>query len=275
MRFALILLTALLLPSPKPSPKPQPPVTAGDTHKPETDRKGTQGDGAGDHAKSYLSRLVAPENLPNMGLLIAGIFGICFAARTLKEVGRQADLMEAQTGILTESVAAAQKSADVAQGSMDAMISKERARITVKVDGLYARSYEMAKVAFFVHCHGLTEAFIDESRIMAEATESIDPPSTPCIFSVDIPDVLKESKTDCFVYVRNKREFSREDFALLDAGKLFVHFWGIVKYRDAFRNDRETAFCYVYRGTDLKNLADGSVFRAWSKNGPPEANRET
>jgi hypothetical protein len=44
MRFALILLTALFLPSPKPSPKPKPPVTAGDTQQPQADHKGTQDD---------------------------------------------------------------------------------------------------------------------------------------------------------------------------------------------------------------------------------------
>lgn len=37
-------------------------------------------------SKSYLSRLFSPENLPNIGLLVAGIVGICVAIGTLKHM---------------------------------------------------------------------------------------------------------------------------------------------------------------------------------------------
>jgi hypothetical protein len=49
---------------------------------------------AKEHPKCYLSRLFAPENLPNIGLLFAGIVGIIVAICTLKAIERQADLME-------------------------------------------------------------------------------------------------------------------------------------------------------------------------------------
>ena len=42
-----------------------------------------------DHPRTYLSRLFSPENLPSIGLLLAGIGGICVAIRTLKAVERQ------------------------------------------------------------------------------------------------------------------------------------------------------------------------------------------
>jgi len=45
----------------------------------------------------YLCRVIAPANLPNVGLLIAGILGICIALRTLKAIERQGDSLERQT----------------------------------------------------------------------------------------------------------------------------------------------------------------------------------
>jgi hypothetical protein len=46
-------------------------------------------------ADSYFIRLFAPENLPNIGLFLAGVAGIWVAIRTLKAI-------ETQTGVLTE-----------------------------------------------------------------------------------------------------------------------------------------------------------------------------
>jgi Co/Zn/Cd efflux system component len=54
-------------------------------------------------AKSYLSRLFSPENLPNIGLLLAGIIGIVVAIRTLKILGRQTTAIEKQGDALIDS----------------------------------------------------------------------------------------------------------------------------------------------------------------------------
>ncbi len=40
-------------------------------------------------------RLFSPENLPSIGLLLAGIIGIWIAIRTVNAIKRQADLQEA------------------------------------------------------------------------------------------------------------------------------------------------------------------------------------
>jgi hypothetical protein len=45
--------------------------------------------GASDGPKSYFSRLFSPENLPNIGLLIAGVIGIRVAVKTLKTLNKQ------------------------------------------------------------------------------------------------------------------------------------------------------------------------------------------
>ncbi len=52
--------------------------------------------GAKSHPDSYLHRLLAPENLPNIGLFFAGIIGIWIANRTLRAI-------ESQTNVLSES----------------------------------------------------------------------------------------------------------------------------------------------------------------------------
>jgi hypothetical protein len=44
----------------------------------------------------YFSRLFSPENLPNVGLFIAGLAGIFIAISTLKSIKKQAELMEGQ-----------------------------------------------------------------------------------------------------------------------------------------------------------------------------------
>jgi hypothetical protein len=78
-----------------------------------------QGDGTENHSKSYLSRLISPspENLPNIGLLIAGIVGIIVANCTLVTPRRQT------------------KAALIAAGSAlmqsDHLVASERAWITV------------------------------------------------------------------------------------------------------------------------------------------------
>jgi hypothetical protein len=59
--------------------------------------------GAGDKTISYLSRLFSPENLPNIGLCIAGLGGIFVAVYTLKKIERQTVAMERNTGVLMQA----------------------------------------------------------------------------------------------------------------------------------------------------------------------------
>ena len=59
-----------------------------------------EGDGTADHSKSYLARLVSPENLPNVGLFVVGVVGIIIAICTLRKIRNQAELMERQATIM-------------------------------------------------------------------------------------------------------------------------------------------------------------------------------
>ncbi|MCU1268979.1 MAG: hypothetical protein JWN74_273 [Acidobacteriaceae bacterium] len=44
---------------------------------------------AAEHPNGYLSRLLSPENLPNVGLFVIGVIGILVAISTLKDVQKQ------------------------------------------------------------------------------------------------------------------------------------------------------------------------------------------
>jgi hypothetical protein len=222
------------------------------------------------------------------GVLVGvGFFGVRAAnetLRTIREQGsvmkQQADVMaiqaghmEKQTEILADSAAVARKSAEIAQKSMDAMISRERARIRIELGDDIVLSGP-ARVRYTVHCHGSTEAFISESYAIAEASTSREPPHNT-LLPMSLPAVLGQSATQHTVFIMNTLNFPESDMALIDGGQLFIHFYGIVKYKDAFGLlPRETEFCYTYRATDLKNL-DGTVFKVWFKSGSTERNRET
>jgi hypothetical protein len=45
-----------------------------------------------DHSESYILRLISPENLPNIGLFLAGVIGIIVATRTLNAIKEQAKI---------------------------------------------------------------------------------------------------------------------------------------------------------------------------------------
>lgn len=120
-----------------------------------------ENDESKEHSQGYFQRLFSPENLPNIGLFIAGVGGIIVAIYTLKSIKKQAELMdgqlvemrgagqqtsrmiehaEAQAQAAKNAAEAAQKSADAARdsaiamrASVDAMIKSERAWVMVDI----------------------------------------------------------------------------------------------------------------------------------------------
>jgi hypothetical protein len=196
------------------------------------------------------------------------------AQQTLAAIERQAKHMEDQSRALVQSVAVAHESAKVAQKNLDAMINRERARVRVEIVGLDMGESGFARVNFAVHCHGPTAAFISDARVRSELGTSTEAPSEIPIFPMRIPPVLTNPKTQDHSYIWNAIGLSKGEIGKFNGGEQIVHFWGFVKYKDVFGVDRETSFCHVYKAAHLKML-NGSVFRTWVTNGPPEANRET
>jgi len=79
--------------APRKQDAPQPPPTVNLINEKAANKEENR---AKSHPDSYLHRLLAPENLPNIGLFFAGIIGIWIANRTLRTIERQ-------TNVLSES----------------------------------------------------------------------------------------------------------------------------------------------------------------------------
>jgi hypothetical protein len=115
-------------------PQPLPPssnIVVIDKQTSEINKNGVQ-----NRPESYLHRFFGAENVPNLGLLLAGIVGICVAIKTLKAIQRQgiimirqarimqrqASTMEAQTGAIIIAANSAKASADIQNASQRAWL---------------------------------------------------------------------------------------------------------------------------------------------------------
>lgn len=115
-----------------PPASPTPPAVAANLANQDTSDK--KGNGATSKPEGYFCRLLSPENLPNIGLFIAGVTGIIVAVRTLKVLERQALSMRRQTTHLGKSVEAANRSADAALLNAQALINSERPWLLVTIE---------------------------------------------------------------------------------------------------------------------------------------------
>ena len=99
---------------------PAPPaLTPAETNGIKPGVSDARNDGTKIHPESYLGRLFSPENLPNIGLLIAAVVGIIVAVRTLVMMWRQTKATEV--------------SAQAAIMNAQAVIDSERARVTAEL----------------------------------------------------------------------------------------------------------------------------------------------
>ncbi|HEY1526558.1 MAG TPA: hypothetical protein VGH51_10000 [Candidatus Angelobacter sp.] len=216
-------------------------------------------------------------------LTVVGFLQVGLLYYTLKAIRRQADWMKRQTTILVEynkatreAADAAKKNAIFAQRSLKAMIGKERARIRVKPDDLdLGTAGDLDRVIFNVICFGVTPAFITESSATVKLTDSVDPPA-PDFQIWSLPTVLEPTTADgrqqtAYLYDSRQNDATRK---AIREGKLFIHFYGYVEYKDVFDRQRKTRFRYLWRSTDLKNL-DGTQFGRFEKHGQDEDNSET
>jgi hypothetical protein len=127
--------------------------------------------------KSYLSRLFAPESVPNIGLLIAGVIGIIVAIRTLNNI----EVQTKHTGIAAET---SKTSADTALKNIQLLINSERAVIDVNLaapttyidpytgDELPGtQSEDYARYGIFIMNHGRTVARIIHYKIWSDCSK--------------------------------------------------------------------------------------------------------
>jgi hypothetical protein len=212
---------------------------------------------------------------------------------TLRAVRNQADLMGVHAGHLgtlakvAEDTAAAAKAnaeaardgAEATKQSIELLISKERARITVKPSTLKLPRPEelfgLGEMTYKVFCYGTTPAYIDQSSATLSLTASEEPLEselqiTPMLLGPAVqPNFEGIDKTA--LLMQNVEPDIADSVA---QRKMFAHFRGLIRYKDAFGKERETRFRYVWRVTEMKNL-DGSPFAFWISSGSWSDNQET
>ncbi|MFI5086953.1 MAG: hypothetical protein ACHP7I_01035 [Terriglobales bacterium] len=188
-------------------------------------------------------------------LVIVGILQVVLLFGTLKAIQRQATLMERQ-------------------------INKERPRIRVEVKPFKLQAADpsdesaLQVVEYTVACYGFTHAFIEQDYFFAELRDT--PDWTP------VPEIRVGAGKSSAVIAPNSlpknsdEPFLTTDFEIksIEHGKSFVHFGGIIKYRDFSEKERETTVYFVWQGLGTKKPRGIGLGR-WQKTGPPEANHET
>lgn len=247
--------------------------------------------GAKNHADSYLRRLFSPENLPSIGLLIAGIAGIVVAICTLKiierqtgHIARQARSMRYQTTILRNSAEATRKAAEATEKSVETLIMKERARIRIEVGQLEIRppddEFAVHAVSYKVFCYGTTPAFPLDSRATLIVADSKEPANKTFPIPMSLPSVINPAADGIKKHALLFDTLQENGFDRIRKGELFPQFYGSIKYRDVFDREREYRFRYVWTLSPWRTLPSSEPAKledlgSWSKCGPESDNSET
>jgi len=237
-----------------------------------------QDDGTKNHPESYLRRLFSPENLPNVGLFIAGIIGILVAVRTLRLMARQ-----------TKST----------EDSVQSLREIERPWIEVTIEAPPLGPMQVEWVAIVFKNHGRTVADVKEVIISKE-------------HDITIQDMLGERGFRP-VHSKDAEELAGEvllppggDFKRLlnlmpwkthpgsyNAAPVLVWVWGTVLYTEGVTpyttiegREHVTNFCYACRFPVVHSHEEASriqgdddmrsrILRGFRKTGPWPLNKYT
>jgi hypothetical protein len=214
-----------------------------------------------------------------MGVHAGHLSGLANAAtNNASAIARQADLIEQQTSVLRDSVAAANASAKAASDNIQLLISKERARLRVEIGELNMSSGLFpVPVITKVHQDGSSDAFILDAHCSMEITDNKEPLRGAFSFPVSgLPQVFKhdsapiESKA-YFIHV-----FTEEEIVRITRRENFVHFAGLISYRDVFERTHNLRFNRWWNITNLPSMkgTNEQLFAFWANCGDPEDNAD-
>lgn len=200
-------------------------------------------------------------------LAIAGGVQLWLMRVTWKAIKEQKIQMEKQTGILENSVAAAQTSADAAYEQIQMMKGKERARLVIfapdkptllnprSISG-YDEEFLEAHINMSIINDGGTKAFNVRGEGSVEVSASAEPSKEPSNRweKMQIPEIVREMDAE------NPLRFTMR---LADTGDIFripseylfaipdntAFLWveGIIVYDDVFGDSHRTPFCYRWK----------------------------
>jgi hypothetical protein len=187
----------------------------------------TQSDGARAEPKGYFSRLFSPDNLPSIGLFIAGVVGIWVALMTLKHM-RESSERQLQAYVLPEN-------ASMIDGTM--CVPPQPARANVPFVGMLIKNCGQTP-AYKV----ISWADIAVIAVTDENTKLGIPP-IPEKFSNTLGPGSIFNKTLWF-----DRPLAANEIADIAAGTRAIYLHGKIEYQDAFGKSRFTNFRLRYTG---------------------------
>jgi hypothetical protein len=238
-----------------------------------------------EHTQSYLSRLLTPENLPNVGLFFVGFGGILVAVRTLRKI-------DEQIAATRDATVAAQTSANAANESVKAVINSERAWVMLDsvtphdehiANLILQGNYPVPKLRVVFRNFGRTPAWITghgfrfsienkewrpPNRYAGEIESTFGGPLPPePLPETWVPTVIEVSMEPPLVH-----KLTREEIQELISGEKILILYGIVVYRDTFstKPTLETSVCLrlVFRSAEDRTPSRWMYVY-------PEANRHT
>jgi hypothetical protein len=200
---------------------------------------------AADDSKGYGSRLFSPENLPNIGLFVAGIIGIGVAVRTLKNLERQTAAIEKQG---------------------DALVNSERAWVLVEIGTLPDFSKVQPDTAAILYIMPKIQNFgRTTARIMKICMRQLQVPKADDL--PPEPEYTDELSFD-FVLPPNKPiqtmgvPITATEYVEMREGKTVLYIFGYVSYVDIGSTERVTRFCLIYVAPSGFNPIDPGFYPA-------------
>jgi hypothetical protein len=178
----------------------------------------------------------------NWALVIVGLGGVLAALWTLFTIRKQ-------TRLLRETV-------NVAKENISIIVAKERARLELDPGILAIASVHdplpiNGVVRYTVRCQGTTPATIIGTRAWAQVSDSQNPFYGENYSQLFIPTVLLPTSKECEGelslsvpegLVANPFEFGD----MIRGRKLFVHFYGYIRYEDIFEGKWRYPFRYIW-----------------------------
>lgn len=165
--------------------------------------------------------------------------------------------------------------------STNLVISKERAKLRLENSSLESRpklsaDWSRGFISYKISNYGITKAIVVSASFGATIDAS---PAANVHNDILLPGklpttVAPDTVLDCVVEMFHR--FTGDvDLKAVANGKLFVRFFGHVKYRDVFDIERETSFYLLWKSFSPMSVAQSLDLGSWIKIGPPDANRET
>jgi hypothetical protein len=185
-----------------------------------------QQDRTANHPNGYFSRLIAPENVTQLGLLIAGIIGIIVAVRTLGHL-RTSSERQLQAYVFPDSVG-------LLDGTMTTPL--QPARANVPGVGMLIKNYGQTPGYRVV-----SWAQIAVINVANENTLVIPPIQTG--FYNNLGPGANFSKAIWF-----DRPLTTPEIADILSGTRAIYLYGRIEYRDVFEKPRFTNFRLRYNG---------------------------